>query len=293
MLFKGSGVALITPFDENKKINFNKLEELIEYHILQQTDAIIVCGTTGESSTLSNQEKKEVIEFAVKVANKRIPIIAGTGSNNTNIAIEMTQFAKQVGADGSLIVTPYYNKCNQNGLFEHYQKIANSVPAFPIILYNVPTRTCVDISIDTILKLSHISNIVGIKEASPDITKIAELRVKIPESFSIYSGNDDLLLPILSLGGDGVISVAANLLPNEIHQICDCFSKGNIEKARTIFYQYLPLMKKMFLDVNPIPIKYMMNLAKKEVGDLRLPLTNPSNEVCLQIENELKKLHLI
>lgn len=289
MLFKGSGVALITPFDENNNINYEKVKELIEFHIANNTDSIIICGTTGESSALSNDEKKELIKYSVEISNKRIPIIAGTGSNNTKISIEMSKYAESVGADGLLIVTPYYNKCTQESLYMHYKAIANEV-TIPIILYNVPTRTCVDINVDTIIKLSKIKKICGIKEASTDISKIACILSHKLDNFAVYSGNDDLTLPILALGGDGVISVAANIIPTQMHYICKYMFNNEYTKAQNIYYKYLNLMKNLFVEVNPIPIKFAMNELMFNVGNLRLPLTNLSDKNENMLRNELKNL---
>lgn len=273
MLFKGSGVALVTPFDNENNIDFEKLEYLIDYHIQKKTDAIIVCGTTGESSTLSNDEKKDVIKFCVNKANKRIPIIAGTGSNNTNIAVEMSKYANNVGADGLLVVTPYYNKCTQEGLYLYYSTIANSVD-IPIIMYNVPTRTCVNIEPDTVVKLSKLKNICAIKEASSNISQISNIASNVDNDFYIYSGNDDQILPILSIGGVGVISVLANVFPDEVHNICQYFFDGNIQESREIQFKYLDLVKKLFIEVNPIPIKELMNYINIDIGNVRSPLTN-------------------
>lgn len=277
MLFKGSGVALVTPFDKNNNINYEKVEELIEFHIANNTDAIIICGTTGESSTLSTEEKKELIKFSVKVANKRIPIIAGTGSNNTKNATKMSIYAEEIGVDGLLIVTPYYNKCTQESLYMHYKTISDNVN-IPIILYNVPSRTSVDINVDTIVKLSKIKNICGIKEANTDISKIANIISKTSDDFYVYSGNDDLVLPILSLGGAGVISVIANIIPTQIHDICSMIENNEYEKAKKIYYRYLDLMKYAFIEVNPIPIKFLMNELLFNVGSLRLPLAEISEK---------------
>ncbi len=278
MLFKGSGVALVTPFDKNNYIDFEKLEYLIDYHIKNKTDALVICGTSGESSTLSNDEKKKLIEFCVKKACGKIPVIAGTGSNNTNIAVEMSKYANKVGADGLLIVTPYYNKCTQEGLYLHYKEIARSVD-IPIILYNVPTRTSVNIETDTVIKLSKIKNICAIKEASSNISQISEIASKVDKDFYIYSGNDDQILPILSLGGAGVISVLANVFPKEVHDICKNYFKGDINKARDLQFKYFDLIKKLFIEVNPIPIKELMNYIDINVGGVRLPLSsmNKSN----------------
>ncbi|MEG2348061.1 MAG: 4-hydroxy-tetrahydrodipicolinate synthase [Clostridia bacterium] len=277
MIFNGSGVALITPFNEDKTINYKKLEELIEFHITNFTDAIIICGTTGESSTLDINEKKELIKFSVEKANGRIPIIAGTGSNNINIAIKLSKYAEYVGVDGLLIVTPYYNKCSQEGLYLSYKQIANNV-TIPILLYNVPSRTGVNIELDTVIKLSKISNIVGIKEASGNISQIAKIISKVSPDFYVYSGNDDQVLPILSLGGKGVISVAANIIPFQIHTICDSFFKKDFYTSKDLFYKYLNLMNKLFIDINPIPIKEAMNILDYNVGKFRLPLCSISSE---------------
>ena len=264
--FTGSGVALITPFTKNNKINYDKIDELIEYHICNNTDFIVVCGTTGESSTLSNTEKKQLISYVCKTCKNKIPVVAGTGSNNTKIALNMSKYAKSQGADGVLVVTPYYNKCNQNGLFVHYKKIAEAIYPTPLILYNVPSRTGVDISVETIVKLSKIPNIVAIKEANPSLEKIAQVINKTKDTdFNVLSGNDNLIIPILSLGGKGVISVCANIIPNEMHNIC-------IKKDVDLFYKYLDLMDSLFLDVNPIMIKEAMNYLNFSVGKTRLPL---------------------
>ncbi len=273
MLFEGAATALVTPFNSDMTVNYEKLEKLIKYQIKKGISAIIVCGTTGESSTLSLDEKKEIIRFSVEVANKKVPIIAGTGSNNTEYSINLSKYAEEVGADGLLIVTPYYNKCNQNGLYEHYSKIAESV-SIPVILYNVPSRTGnVDISVDTIVKLSKIDNIVGIKEASTDLVKIAETISKVDENFAVYSGNDNLTLPILALGGKGVISVTSNIMPEKMQFLCNSFFNSNMTKARKTQLELLDIMNALFIDVNPIPIKEAMNTLGYEVGSLRLPLT--------------------
>ena len=231
----------------------------------------------GESSTLSTEEKKDVISFVVNKVNKRIPVIAGTGSNNTKEAIEMSKFAQNANVDGLLLVTPYYNKTTQIGLYEHFKLIASNVE-IPIILYNVPSRTGVNISLDTLIKLSKIKNICGIKEASNDISQIAQIASKIPEDFYIYSGNDDQILPVLSLGGVGVISVLANILPKETHEICYSFFNGEIDKSRTLQLKYMDLIKKLFIEVNPIPIKEAMNILELNVGNCRPPLCNMENK---------------
>ena len=290
MLFKGSGVALITPFNEDLTINYERLEELINFHIESKTDAIIICGTTGESSTLSEIEKKKVIEFTVKKANKKIPVIAGTGSNNTTSAIEMSKFAQKVGADGLLVVTPYYNKCTDDGLYMHYKEIANSVDV-PIILYNVPSRTGVNIKPETILKLSKINNICGIKEASGDISRIAKICSIVPDNFFVYSGNDDQTLPILALGGKGVISVIANIFPSDIHDMCYKYFNLQLEEARKIQLKYLELMNNLFIEVNPVPIKEAMNYLDFDVGKVRLPLSNMKAENLKLLKKSILKLY--
>lgn len=291
MLFKGSGVALITPFDKYNKVNYEKLDELIDFHLKNNTDAIIVCGTTGESSTLSNEEKKDVIKYVVEKVNKKIPVIAGTGSNNTKIAIEMSKYSQSIGADGLLIVTPYYNKCTQEGLFLHYKEIANNT-SLPIILYNVPSRTGVNISVDTIIKLSKIDNIVGIKEASCNISQVSAILAKTNKDFCVYSGNDDQVLPLLSLGSVGVISVLANIFPKEVHDLCYNFFDGNLEESRKIQFKYLDLINSLFVQVNPIPIKEAMNFLKYDVGNCRLPLCDMDNSQKNILHQNLLKFKL-
>ncbi len=286
MLFKGSGVALVTPFDDKLNVNYNKLEELINFHIESKTDALIICGTTGESATLTDEEFKKIIKFTIKKAKNKIPVIVGTGSNNTKKAVEKSEFANSNGADGILVVTPYYNKCTQDGIFLHYEKINDAVN-IPVILYNVPSRTGVDISIDSVLKLSKLKNIKAIKEASTDISKISKLISLVPKDFFVYSGNDDLTLPILSLGAHGVISVLANIFPSQIHNLCyNCFD-NNFKKAKDIHYKYLNLMKNLFIEVNPIPVKEAMNILNYNVGDCRLPLCKMSTKNIKELKKSL------
>lgn len=269
-IFKGSGVAIVTPFNE-RGIDFKKLEELIEWHIKSGTDAIIVCGTTGEASTMTEQERKEAIKFVVEVSNKRIPVIAGTGSNNTAAAISMSKWAEQIGVDGLLVITPYYNKTTQKGLVEHFTVIANSVTS-PIIIYNVPSRTGLNITPSTLLKLCELKNIVAVKEASGDISQIARIKLLCGDKLDIYSGNDDQVIPLLSLGAIGVISVIANVIPADVHNMCDLYFKGEHEKALEVQLGFLPLNDALFIETNPIPVKTAMNLMGMEVGFLRLPL---------------------
>lgn len=227
-LFTGSGVALVTPFDENGDVNYSRLREILEFHVINHTDAIIVTGTTGEGSTLSDEEKISVIEFTVDIINSRIPVIAGTGSNDTRHAVEFSKRVEKLGVDGLLVVTPYYNKGNENGIYEHYKAIAEGVK-IPVILYNVPSRTGVNLSIPLLKRLAQIENITALKEASGNISYVAEVAREIPE-LDIYSGNDDMVVPVLSLGGKGVISVSANIIPDISHDMTASFLKGDVKK---------------------------------------------------------------
>lgn len=285
MLFKGSAVALVTPFTKDNKVNFDKLAELIEYHIENKTDAIVSCGTTGEATTMSDEEILSVLEFTVKKVNGRIPVIAGTGSNNTMHSVELSQKAEALGVDGLLIITPYYNKANKSGLKKHFVTIAESVN-IPIILYNVPGRTCMNISPALIAELAQVPNIVAVKEASGDLGQVAEIASLVPEDFAIYSGNDDSIVPLLSLGGHGVISVLANVCPRETHDLVEKYLNGDVEGSRKIQLDLDALIAALFIEVNPIPVKTAMNLLGFEVGDLRLPLDNmdPDNLEVLKKE---------
>lgn len=285
MLFKGSGVALVTPFNETG-VDFNKLGELIEYHIENKTDALIVCGTTGESTTMSDEEQFAVIDFTVKKVNKRIPVIAGTGSNNTMHSVYLSKEAEKLGVDGLLVITPYYNKTNQRGLKLHFETIAASTK-LPIILYNVPGRTGVNIKPSVIAELAKIENIVAVKEASGDLAQVAEIARLVPEGFAIYSGNDDSILPLLSLGGVGVISVVANICPKETHDLVEKFLNGDIEGSRKLQLGMKSLIDKLFIEVNPIPVKTAMNLLGFEVGDLRLPLAPMEESNLKTLRDEL------
>lgn len=285
MLFKGSAVALVTPFTKDNKVNFDKLAELIEYHIENKTDAIVSCGTTGEATTMSDEEILSVLEFTVKKVNGRIPVIAGTGSNNTMHSVKLSQKAEALGVDGLLIITPYYNKANKSGLKKHFITIAESVN-IPIILYNVPGRTCMNISPALIAELAQVPNIVAVKEASGDLGQVAEIASLVPEDFAIYSGNDDSIVPLLSLGGHGVISVLANVCPRETHDLVEKYLNGDVEGSRKIQLDLDALIAALFIEVNPIPVKTAMNLLGFEVGDLRLPLDNmdPANLEVLKKE---------
>ena len=286
-LFEGSGVAIVTPFKDGK-INYDAMGNLIEWHIENKTDAIIVCGTTGESATMTDEERKATIKFVVDKVNKRIPVIAGSGSNNTAYSIELSKYCQEVGADGLLIVTPYYNKSTQSGLIKHFTTIAESVD-LPIILYNVPGRTGVNINPTTVEKLSKVKNIVAIKEASGNISQVAEIARLCGEDFAIYSGNDDQIVPILSLGGSGVISVLANVLPKETHDIVEKYLSGDIEEARKLQLSLNELVSSLFIEVNPIPVKAAMNLMGLEAGELRLPLVEISETNLKVLANNMKK----
>ncbi len=297
IIFSGSGVALVTPFYENNlqnrnQVNFTELERLIEWHIANMTDAIIVCGTTGEASTLSESEKKAIFKFTVEKANGRIPVIAGTGCNDTADTIARSQFAEEVGADGLLIVTPYYNKCTQKGLIAHYTAIANAVK-IPIILYNVPGRTGVNIAPDTAAILAEHANIVGIKEASGDLSQVAKMASQCPKSFAIYSGNDDQIIPTLSLGGLGVISVLANIMPKETHDMVQFYLDGQHQAALDIQLNLLSLINNLFIEVNPIPVKAAMQLMGMPVGGLRLPLTDMEDATKQRLANDMSHVGLL
>lgn len=290
-LFKGSGVALVTPFKDGS-IDYSKLGELIEWHISEETDALIVCGTTGEASTMTEVEQKEVIRFAVEKSNKRIPVIAGTGSNCTAHAIELSIYAEDVGADGLLVITPYYNKSTQKGLIAHFAAIADEVN-IPIIIYNVPGRTGVNILPATIAKLATHPNISAVKEASGNISQVAEIARLVPQDFYIYSGNDDMIVPLMSLRGDGVISVVANIAPRDTHSIVTKFLEGNLKESCDIQLKMKPLIDALFIEVNPIPVKTAMNLMGFDVGDLRLPLVNMDENNLSILKNELNNYGLL
>ena len=271
ILFEGCGTAIATPFNENG-VNLEEFKRLVEDQIENNVDALIVCGTTGESATMTEEERLQTIECAVKTSNGRIPIIAGTGANNTKAVIEMNKKVEQLGVDGVLIVTPYYNKTTQEGLLAHYKVIAENTK-LPIILYNVPSRTGVNIKPETCLKLSKISNIVAIKEASGDLSQIAEIINLCGEELSIYSGNDDQIVPVLSLGGKGVISVLANVAPKETHDMVQKYLDGDVVGAREIQIKAIPLCEALFCEVNPIPVKKAVELMGLCEGNLRMPLT--------------------
>lgn len=291
MLFKGSGVALVTPF-KGDEVNYEMLGRLIEWQIAQGTDAIIINGTTGEAATLSKSEQKSIIEFTVRAVQGRVPVIAGVGSNDTSETIKMGTLAQEVGADGLLIVTPYYNKPTQRGLYEHFKMVAEKVD-LPIILYNVPTRTGVNLLPETVAKLSQIKNIVGIKEASGDITQVMSLCNLCSNDFAIYAGNDDYIVPVLSVGGVGVISVLANIIPQTVHQIVINYLKGKVKEASRDQVGLTPLIKALFLETNPIPIKQALKLMGWEVGSPRLPLTTMSEDNLQNLIKVMKEVGLL
>lgn len=291
-IFKGSAVAIVTPFNEDNSVNFEKLRELINWHVESKTDAIVICGTTGEASTMTEEERKKTILFTVETANKRIPVIAGTGSNNTKAAIEMSKWAESIGVDGILVITPYYNKTTQKGLYEHFKAISTSVE-IPIILYNVPSRTGLNVLPETLKKLSEFKNIVAIKEASGDISQVAKIKSICGDRFDIYSGNDDQIIPILSLGGKGVISVLANILPTQTHNMCELYMKGKVNEALKIQIDTLNFANSLFVETNPIPVKTAMNLMNMNVGSLRLPLCNMEESNVEVLKREMKNLNLI
>ena len=271
-IFTGAGVAIVTPMQENGEVNYDKLGELLEEQIAGGTDAIIICGTTGESSTLSHEEHLDVIKYAIDKVAKRIPVIAGTGSNCTETAVYLSQEAEKYGADALLLVTPYYNKATQKGLKLHFTKVANSVK-IPIILYNVPSRTGCNIQPETAAELvKTVDNIVGIKEASGNLSQAAKLMSLAGDEIELYSGNDDQIVPIMSLGGKGVISVLSNVAPKQAHEIAASYLAGDVEKSRRMQLEAIDLIEALFCEVNPIPVKTALNLMGKEVGPLRGPL---------------------
>lgn len=280
-VFKGAGVAIITPMNEDFSVNYKKLGELLEEQIAAKTDAIIICGTTGESATLSEEEHLEAIKYTIDKVAKRIPVIAGTGSNSTATAIQMSKDAAEYGADAVLVVTPYYNKATQKGLISHYTAIANAVPDTPVIMYNVPSRTGCNLQAATVAALfKNVENIVGIKEASGDISQVAKIMQLTDGQIELYSGNDDQIVPLLSLGGIGVISVLSNIAPTETHDIVMKYLEGDVAGSRDLQLRMVPLIEALFCEVSPIPIKAGMNMMGKGCGPLRAPMTEmePQNQ---------------
>ncbi|WP_330651624.1 4-hydroxy-tetrahydrodipicolinate synthase [[Clostridium] colinum] len=291
-IFTGSGVAIVTPFKEDKTIDFQTFEKLINFQIENGTDAIIVCGTTGEPSTLTNEERFEVIKFCVEKVAKRVPVIAGAGSNNTKQSVELCKRCEQIGVDGLLIVTPYYNKTTQKGIINHYKILAESVN-LPIIIYNVPSRTGLNMTPKTVLELSKIDNIVGIKEASGNISQIVEIASICPKDFYIYSGNDNQILPILSIGGKGVISVMANIIPKDTHNIIEKFLNGEFEESKDLQLSVIELNNALFCEVSPIPIKTALELMGYGKAYFREPLVDMEEDDVIVLKNAMKNYKLI
>lgn len=284
-IFTGAGVAIVTPFNEDESINYDKLDQLIDYHCNNGTDSIIICGTTGESATMSEKEHMECVKFAIERTKGRLPIIAGTGSNCTRTAIDMSKEAASYGADGLLVVTPYYNKVTQEGLVGHYTAVAKEAKA-PIIMYSVASRTGCNIEPATAARLiKEVDNIVGIKEASGNISQVAKIMHLTDGKADLYSGNDDQIVPILSLGGKGVISVLSNVAPQETHDICAKFFEGDVKGSLELQLKAIPLIEQLFCEVNPIPVKKAMKLMGMDCGSLRMPLT----ELTPQHEESLAK----
>ncbi|MBF1273591.1 4-hydroxy-tetrahydrodipicolinate synthase [Oribacterium sinus] len=292
-LFKGAGVALITPFHEDGSVNYEKLTEILEEQIAEGTDAIVAVGTTGEAATLTEDEHIEVVAHTVKVVNHRIPVIAGTGSNCTATAIDLSQRAEKAGADGLLLVTPYYNKATQKGLYAHYKAIADAV-SIPCILYNVPGRTGMKIEPKTMADLYHnVKNIVGVKEATGDVGATSDLMRLVDEDFLLYSGEDGIIVPLLSIGGSGVISVLSNVAPKQTAEICKKWFAGDVKGAWEEQKRALPLIHSLFMEVNPIPVKAGMNLQGKAVGGLRLPLTEMEEAHQEVLKEEMRRYGIL
>lgn len=287
IIFEGCGTAIVTPFTENG-INFDAFGKLIEDQIKNEVDAIIVCGTTGESATMSEEEKKQAIKFVIDKVGNKTKVIAGTGSNNTMNAINMSKYATEVGADGLLVVTPFYNKTTQNGLVEHYKAIANCTD-LPIVLYNVPSRTGVNILPETCYELSKINNVVAIKEASGNLSQVAKIASLCRDDLTIYSGNDDQVIPVLSLGGKGVISVISNIMPKYTHDMVKKYLEGNTEEAAKMQLDVIDLIGDLFCEVNPIPVKHALNLMGYDYGKPRLPLVELSEPNKQKIKTTMKK----
>lgn len=293
-IFTGAGVAIVTPFHEDGSVNYEAFADQIELQIAGGTDAIIVCGTTGESSTLTHEEHLDVIRYCVKQVNKRIPVIAGTGSNCTETAVYLSQEAEKAGVDGLLIVTPYYNKCTQKGLYEHFKIVAESV-SLPIILYNIPGRTGgVLIQPETVVSLCrNVKNIVGVKDATGNISGVAKVLQLADGDVDLYSGNDDQIVPILSLGGKGVISVLSNVAPRQTHDICQLYFDGKVKESAALQLKALPVIDGLFCEVNPIPVKKAMNLMGLNAGPLRRPLTEMEEEHAAKLADAMRAFGIL
>lgn len=292
-IFKGAGVAIVTPFKEDESIDYDRLDELINFHCENGTDSIIICGTTGESATMTEEEHLECVKFTIERTKGRIPVIAGTGSNCTRTAVEMSREAESYGADGLLLVTPYYNKATQAGLIAHYTAVAKEVKT-PIIMYSVASRTGCNIEPATVAALvNNVENIVGIKEASGNIGQVARIMALTDGNIDLYSGNDDQIVPLLSLGGKGVISVLSNIAPRETHDMCEKFFEGDVKGSAELQLRALPLVDQLFCEVNPIPVKAAMNLMGKEVGSLRLPLTEMEPQNKKRLEKAMREYGIL
>lgn len=291
-VFTGAGVAIVTPMNPDMSINYKKLGELIDWQIDGGADAIIICGTTGESTTMTDDEHIDCIKFAVERTNKRVPVVAGTGSNDTAYAVMMSQEADKAGADALLVVTPYYNKTSQRGLIKHFETIVDSV-SIPLILYNVPGRTGMTIAVDTYKKLSQHPNIVATKEASGDLSHIAEVIATCGDNLDVYSGVDEQIVPILSLGGKGTISVLANCMPKQTHDMCQLYFDGNVDESKVLQLELMNFINSLFMDVNPIPVKEALNIMGKNVGECRMPLLKMTDKQIDKLKYEMKKVNLI
>ncbi|MGN0333545.1 MAG: 4-hydroxy-tetrahydrodipicolinate synthase [Lachnospiraceae bacterium] len=292
-IFTGAGVALVTPFKEDKSVDYEKLDELIEFHCNHQTDSIVICGTSGEASTLTEKEHMDCVKFTIERTKGRIPVIAGTGSNCTRTAMELSSLAASYGADGILVVTPYYNKATQEGLIAHYTQIAEAAK-IPMILYHVPGRTGVKMEAETIARLvNNVDNIVGIKEASGDISHISRLMAMTDGKLDLYSGNDDQIVPLMSVGGLGVISVLSNVAPKETHDICQLYLEGKVKESRQLQLRALPLIEALFSEVNPIPVKKAVELMGLCGGTVREPLTELTKVHTEKLRFEMKKFGIL
>lgn len=291
-LFTGAGVALVTPMNPDGSVNFPKLRELIEFQLANETDALIICGTTGEASTMTDEEQVACVRFAVEIVNKRVPVIAGAGSNDTRHGVELAVACEKAGADGILLVTPYYNKATQKGLVLHYTTIANALTV-PVILYNVPGRTGCNIAPKTVLELSKVKNIVAVKEASGNFSQIAEIAALCGPDFDIYSGNDDQIVPLLALGGKGVISVLSNVAPKNTHDMVAKFFAGDVAGAAKLQLEAIELINGLFCEVNPIPVKTALNLMGKEVGACKMPLCEMEDKNLETLKTAMKNYGLL
>ena len=292
-IYEGAGVALVTPFKDNGDVNYEVLERLVEEQITEGTDAIVACGTTGEASTMTHEEHLDVIKYVCEVTKQRIPVIAGTGSNCTDTAVYLSQEAEKLGADGLLLVSPYYNKATQNGLKAHFKAVADAVK-IPILLYNIPGRTGVTIKAHTIADLClNVPNIVGVKEASGDFSAIADLLSLTDGKADVYSGNDNQIIPMMSLGGKGVISVLSNIAPAKTHEMCQAYLDGDVKRSARLQLEAIPLINALFCEVNPIPVKAALNLMGRQAGPMRLPLTEMEENNQEILKNALKEYGIL